>query len=62
VCCVDLVNTKERVLPVCDETYHTNKGKLQKGKDVEVLHSVWVKSYHGGKPTLGAYLDPLLYF
>jgi len=30
----DLVNTKESVLPVCDEPYYTNKGKQQKGEEI----------------------------
>jgi len=34
----DLVITKESVLPVCDEPYHTNKRKVQK---VEELKVVW---------------------
>jgi len=35
----DLVNTKESVLPVCDKPYQTNKRKIQKREEIEVLQS-----------------------
>ena len=35
----DLVHTKESILPVCDKPYHTNKRKLQKREDIEVLRN-----------------------
>ena len=34
-----LVNTKESALPVCDKPYHTNKRKVQKGEEIEVLRN-----------------------
>ena len=33
------VNAKEIVLPVCDKSYHTNKRKVQKGEEIEVLRN-----------------------
>jgi len=40
-CQSDPVNTKESVLLVCDnnEPYHTNKIKVQKGEEIEVLRN-----------------------
>ena len=35
----DLVNTKESILPVCDNPYHTNKGNVQKGEEIGVLRN-----------------------
>jgi len=35
----DLVNTKESVLPVCDKPKHTNKRKVQKGEEIEVMRN-----------------------
>jgi len=35
----DQVNTKESILPVCDKPYHTNKRKVQKGEEIEVLRN-----------------------
>jgi len=32
-----LVNTKESLLPVWDKPYHTNKSKVQKEEEIEVL-------------------------
>jgi len=35
----DQVNTKERVLPVCDKPYYTNKKVVQKVKEIGVLRN-----------------------
>ena len=35
----DLVKTKESVLPVCSKLYYTNKRKVQKGEEIEVLQN-----------------------
>ena len=40
-CQSDLVtcNTKEKVLAVCDQPYHTNNTKVQKGEKTKVLQN-----------------------
>ena len=35
----DIVNTKENVLAVCDQTYHTNKRKVQNREEIEILQN-----------------------
>jgi len=35
----DLVNTKESVLPVRNKPYYTNKRKVQKWEEIEVVRS-----------------------
>jgi len=35
----DLINTKESILPICDNPYHTNKGILQKWEQLENLRN-----------------------
>ena len=35
----DLVDTKERVLPVFDKHYHTNKRKVKTGEEIEFLRN-----------------------
>jgi len=35
----NLVNTKESIFPVCDDSYHRNKKKVQKGKVIDVLRN-----------------------
>jgi len=35
----DLEYTKQSVIPVCDQLYHTNKGKLQKMEEIDVLRN-----------------------
>jgi len=43
----DLVNLNEIVLRVLDKHYHINKGKLQKGNEIEVLRNyVLLHSVH----------------
>jgi len=34
---VDIVNTKESVLPVCNKPYHTNTRIVQKGEEIVVV-------------------------
>jgi len=41
----DLVDTKQSVLPVCDKTYHMNKGILQKGDEIENLPNKALSKY-----------------
>jgi len=36
----DIENTKENVLAVCDQTYHTNKRQVQNREDIEILQNV----------------------
>jgi len=33
----DLVNTKEREIPVCDQPYHTHNGFQQNGEEIKNL-------------------------
>jgi len=36
---VDIVNTKESVLPVCNTPYHTNTRIVQKGEEIVVVRN-----------------------
>jgi len=42
-----LENTKYSLFPVCDNLYHTNNGKLQKGGGIEVFGTVPSAFFHG---------------